>query len=79
MKERIPNPRERTGEFTDPLADLPPGAHGRKAKDPYEGTEATTDREPSPAEQIERIIEQPARPNEERLRIKKIKPKAKKR
>jgi hypothetical protein len=43
MKERIPNPKETTGEFIDPLADVPPGGHGRKAKDPYEGTEATSD------------------------------------
>jgi hypothetical protein len=41
MKERIPNPKETTGEFIDPLADLPPGSHGRKVKDPFEGTEAT--------------------------------------
>lgn len=79
MKERIPNPKEITGEFIDPLADVPPGGHGRKAKDPYEGTEATSDRGPSAAEQIERVIEQPARAKEEQLTVKKPKRKAKKR
>jgi hypothetical protein len=78
MKERIPDPKETAGKFIDPLADLPPGSHGRKAKDPYEGTEATSDQEPSAAEQIERVIEQPARPKEEQLTVKKPKRKAKK-
>jgi hypothetical protein len=79
MKERIPNPKETGGKFIDPLADLPPGSHGRKAKDPFEGTEATSDGSPTLAEQIEKVIEQPAPPKEERLTVKIPRRKAKKR
>jgi hypothetical protein len=79
MKERIPNPKETTGEFVDPLADLPPGSRGRKVKDPFEGTEATSDGGPTLAEQIEEVIEQPAPPKEERLTVIKPKRRAKKR
>jgi hypothetical protein len=70
MKERIPNPKEITGKFIDPLADLPPGSHGRKVKDPFEETEATSDGSPTLAEQIEEVIERPAPPKEERLTVK---------
>jgi hypothetical protein len=79
VKERIPNPKETTGKFIDPLADLPPGSHGRKVKDSFEETEATSDGSPTLAEQIEEVIEQPASPKEERLTVKKPKRKAKKR
>ena len=43
---------ETTGATSNPLAD-PPGSRGRKARNPYEGTEAVDDAGPSLAEQIE--------------------------
>lgn len=79
MKERIPNPKETAGEFVDPLADPPPGSRGRKVKDPFEGTEATSDGGPTLGEQIEEVIERPAPPKEERLAVKKPKRRAKNR
>jgi hypothetical protein len=78
MKERIPDPKETAGKFIDPLADLPPGSHGRKIMDPFEETEATSDGGPTRAEQIEQVIERPAPPKEERLTVKKPKRKKKK-
>jgi hypothetical protein len=55
MNETIPDPdeyqpeeddEERTGATSDPLAE-PPGSRGRKARNPYEGTEADDDPGPS--------------------------------
>jgi hypothetical protein len=55
MSQTIPDPEEHqpeeddeetTGATSDPLAE-PPGSRGRKAWDPYEGTEA--DDEPGPS------------------------------
>jgi hypothetical protein len=43
---------ETTGATSNPLAD-PPGSRGRKASNPYEGTEAVDEPGPSLAEQIE--------------------------
>jgi hypothetical protein len=62
MNESNPDPEdlepeyedeEVTGAVTDPLADPPPGSRGRKAKNPYEGTEANDDPGPSLADQLE--------------------------
>jgi hypothetical protein len=61
MNESNPDPEdlepeyedeEVTGAVTDPLAD-PPGSRGRKAQNPYEGTEANDDPGPSLADQLE--------------------------
>ena len=61
MSETIPYPADcqpegddadTTGAITDPLAD-PPGTRGRKATNPYEGTEANDDPGPSLTEQLE--------------------------
>jgi hypothetical protein len=79
MKERIPDAKETRGKFIDPLADLPPGSHGRKVMDPFEETEATSDGSLTLAERIEEVIEHPAPPKEERLTVKKPKRKTKKR
>jgi hypothetical protein len=55
MNETIPDPEEyqpeeddeeTTGATSDPLAE-PPGSRGRKARNPYEGTEANDDPGPS--------------------------------
>ena len=43
---------ETTGAITDPLAD-PPGSRGRKAPNPYEGTEADDEPGPSLIDQLE--------------------------
>lgn len=43
---------ETTGATTDPLAE-PPGSRGRKAPNPYEGTEADDDPGPSLIDQLE--------------------------
>lgn len=43
---------ETTGATTDPLAE-PPGSRGRKAPDPYEGTEADDEPGPSLIDQLE--------------------------
>ena len=43
---------ETTGTATDPLAE-PPGSRGRKAPDPYEGTEADDEPGPSLIDQLE--------------------------
>jgi hypothetical protein len=43
---------ESYGATADPLAE-PPGSRGRKAKNPYEGTEATDDLGPSLIDQLE--------------------------
>jgi hypothetical protein len=63
MSEKIPNhddlPSEEeeeedelTGATSDPLGD-PPGSRGRKARNPYEDTEADDNPGPSLADQIE--------------------------
>jgi hypothetical protein len=61
MNESIPDPEDVqpeeedegvTGAVTDPLAD-PPGSRGRKARNPYEGTEANDDPGPSLTDQLE--------------------------
>jgi hypothetical protein len=61
MSQKIPNrddlpPEEEgeevTGAFSDPLAG-PPGSRGRKAKNPYEDTEANDVPGPSLADQLE--------------------------
>jgi hypothetical protein len=43
---------ETTGATTDPLAEIP-GSHGRKAPDPYEGTEEDDDPGPSLIDELE--------------------------
>lgn len=43
---------ETTGAITDPLAE-PPGSRGRKAPNPYEGTEADDEPGPSLIDQLE--------------------------
>jgi hypothetical protein len=43
---------ETAGATTDPLAE-PPGSRGRKAPDPYEGTEADDEPGPSLIDQLE--------------------------
>ena len=43
---------EATGAASDPLGE-PPGSRGRKAKNPYEGTEANDDPGPSLIDQLE--------------------------
>jgi hypothetical protein len=43
---------ESTGATTDPLAE-PPGSRGRKAPNPYEGTEAGDEAGPSLIDQLE--------------------------
>jgi hypothetical protein len=43
---------ESTGATSDPLAE-PPGSRGRKAPNPYEGTEATDEPGPSLIDQLE--------------------------
>ena len=43
---------ESTGAASDPLAE-PPGSHGRKAPNPYEGTEADDEPGPSLIDQLE--------------------------
>jgi hypothetical protein len=43
---------ELTGATSDPLAE-PPGSRGRKALNPYEGTEADDERGPSLIDQLE--------------------------
>jgi len=43
---------ESTGAISDPLAD-PPGSRGRKALNPYDGTEADDEPGPSLIDQLE--------------------------
>jgi hypothetical protein len=43
---------ESTGATSDPLAE-PPGSRGRKAKNPYEGTEADDNSRPSLIDRLE--------------------------
>jgi hypothetical protein len=61
VNEKIPNhndfpseeeDEELTGASSDPLGN-PPGSRGRKAKNPYEDTEADDNPGPSLADQIE--------------------------
>jgi hypothetical protein len=51
-EDEQPDEEEIAGAASDPLAD-PPGSRGRKAPNPYEGTEADDDPGPSLTDELE--------------------------